>query len=750
MAILKALSLPSPSISCEFLYDDRGSELYTQIVEQKEYYLPAAEKKLLQEHQESIARIDPSASEVRQVVIELGAGDGHKTLPLVDCIARQSADTLYVPCDISPAALEWNHKSFQEMFQNRAGLNIQLSVGTHEQSLAEAACLEGRRTYMFMGSSIGNMARDEILSFFELVGSRMSTQDRFLLGVDRAHGKHKPVSQLEAAYNDAAGVTAAFTLNGLSCVNRVAGLDFKEDCWQHVAKYDEKSCYIMTHVEAVEPQALHNEHGQLIRSFQKGDQIFMERSGKFELPQILSMAKESGLVVSRHWSSDEYMIVELRRDFYAQWLSRSRQLFMELIGEANLHKRPIDLRNPYIFYLGHNPAFADIKQLKLGGSAPEYYRKHFERGIDPDVDDPSNVHSHSELLEKMPSASELNNYEERVCNTLKEQWLQKGGTYSEEGIMNIEHAMMHHETLLYMVAEDPDASLPLNFIVHESEPPQAIDNFVAGGRIQLGASKADQSNLGFVWDNEAPACEVSVSDFLVRSHPITNAQFQCFVEDKGYTDAKYWASPGECQWAQKALHGKPLRWQWSDSDQDALLVRTPFSGLVDMSVAAHWPAHVTLAEAMAYCRWLGNGARVMREEEYHMIFDAAAKDTGHGQPLTRSSAYRRSALNGNNNFKHMSPTIVGSMDDAPSDMMPVFDLVGNGWEWSSSEFVPFPGFQPMPSYPEYSTDFFDGKHFVCLGASMFTNLQLTRPSFRNFFQGRYPYVIAKFRLVWDA
>jgi len=603
---------------------------------------------------------------------------------------------------------------------------------------------------MFMGSNIGNMADDEIVSFLELVGSRMSAQDRFLLGVDRAHGSHKPISRIDAAYNDAAGVTAAFTLNGLSNVNRVAGLDFNEDCWRHIAKYDEKSRSIITHLEAVQPQAVHNENGQLIRAFEKGEQIFMERSGKFELSDILKIADATGLVVSQHWSCNDYIIVEMKRDFYAQWLSRSRQLFMELIGEANLHKRPIDLRNPYIFYLGHNPAFADIKQLQLQGSAPEYYRKHFERGIDPDVDDQICHHSHTKLLEQMPSGGELNSYEEHVCNSLKEQWLEKGATYSEEGIMNIEHTMMHHETLLYMVAEDQDAFVPQNFITNKSEAPKAIDTFVAGGNIQLGASQADRTNLGFVWDNEAPACEVPVADFSVRSHPVTNAQFRCFVEDKGYTDAKYWASPEECQWAQKALHGKPLRWQWNDSAQDGLLIRTPFSGHVDMAVAAHWPAHVTLAEAMAYCRWLGNGARVMREEEYHMIFNAAAKDMGQALSLTRSGTYRRSALNGNNNFKHMSPTTVGSMDDAPSEAMPVFDLVGNGWEWSSSEFAPFPGFQPMSSYPEYSTDFFDGKHFVCLGASMFTNLQLTRPSFRNFFQGRYPYVIAKFRLVWDA
>jgi len=74
-------------------------------------------------------------------------------------------------------------------------------------------------------------------------------------------------------------------------------------------------------------------------------------------------------------------------------------------------------------------------------------------------------------------------------------------------------------------------------------------------------------------------------------------------------------------------------------------------------------------------------------------------------------------------------------------------LVGNGWEWTSSVFAPFPGFEPMASYPQYSTDFFDGRHYVMKGASPVTARELIRPSFRNWFYGDYPYMYAKFRCV---
>jgi formylglycine-generating enzyme required for sulfatase activity len=80
----------------------------------------------------------------------------------------------------------------------------------------------------------------------------------------------------------------------------------------------------------------------------------------------------------------------------------------------------------------------------------------------------------------------------------------------------------------------------------------------------------------------------------------------------------------------------------------------------------------------------------------------------------------------------------------------VDDLMGNGWEWTATAFGPFPGFTPIPSYPEYSADFFDGEHFVMKGASPVTARELLRPTFRNWFRARYPYVYATFRCARDA
>jgi formylglycine-generating enzyme required for sulfatase activity len=144
-----------------------------------------------------------------------------------------------------------------------------------------------------------------------------------------------------------------------------------------------------------------------------------------------------------------------------------------------------------------------------------------------------------------------------------------------------------------------------------------------------------------------------------------------------------------------------------------------------------WPVYVSQAEASAYARW--KGRRLMTEAEFHR----AAYGTPDGADVAEVPA-------GHFDFASVDPIPVGSFAPSPFG---VFDLVGNGWEWTSTVFAPFDGFTPMRSYPEYSADFFDGLHYVIKGASPATARELVRPSFRNWFRANYPYVYAKFRTV---
>ncbi len=160
---------------------------------------------------------------------------------------------------------------------------------------------------------------------------------------------------------------------------------------------------------------------------------------------------------------------------------------------------------------------------------------------------------------------------------------------------------------------------------------------------------------------------------------------------------------------------------------------------VPFARAAPWPAMVSWAEAAAYAQW--REARLPTEAEWHR---AARGTPGGDERRWPWGDEPPSDRHGSFHFRHASPVPVGSRPSGAS-AWGVQELVGNGWEWTSTPFAPFPGFEPMPRYPGYSADFFDGKHFVLLGGSWATDETLLRPSFRNWFQPHYPYVFSKFR-----
>jgi formylglycine-generating enzyme required for sulfatase activity len=149
-----------------------------------------------------------------------------------------------------------------------------------------------------------------------------------------------------------------------------------------------------------------------------------------------------------------------------------------------------------------------------------------------------------------------------------------------------------------------------------------------------------------------------------------------------------------------------------------------------------WPVYVSHAEAAAFARW--RDARLPTEAEYQQAAfgDAASLHPwGDAEPSDAHGVF---------DFSSWDPQPAGS-HPAGASAWGVEDLAGNGWEWTSTPFAPFPGFTAMNSYPEYSADFFDGEHFVMKGASPATARELIRPSFRNWFRPRYPYVYATFR-----
>jgi formylglycine-generating enzyme required for sulfatase activity len=154
-----------------------------------------------------------------------------------------------------------------------------------------------------------------------------------------------------------------------------------------------------------------------------------------------------------------------------------------------------------------------------------------------------------------------------------------------------------------------------------------------------------------------------------------------------------------------------------------------------------WPVYVSYAEAEAYCRW--KGTALPTEEQYHRAAFGTPDGAERQFPWGNIPPQPR---HGNFNFQRWNPTPVNA-HPAGQSAFGVEDLVGNGWEWTSTVFAPFHGFEPFPFYPGYSADFFDGNHYVMKGGSPRTSALLLRRSFRNWFQPRYPHVYTSFRCV---
>jgi iron(II)-dependent oxidoreductase len=266
--------------------------------------------------------------------------------------------------------------------------------------------------------------------------------------------------------------------------------------------------------------------------------------------------------------------------------------------------------------------------------------------------------------------------------------------------------------------------------------PAAARVAVPAGVVTLGTAIADAP---FAWDNEQPPHRVGVDAFTIDVHDVTNAAFLEFVEAGAYRDRRWWRD-ADWEWLQGRGEGgapvtHPPFWEQVDGRwyQRAMFERVP--------LPAGWPVYVTWAEANAFAAW--RGRRLPTEAEFHRAAYGSGASPERRYPWGDALG---DPLPGNFDFQRWDPEPAGVRPDGAS-AFGVHDLVGNGWEWTSTVFAPYDGFTPLPSYPEYSAEFFDGDHFVMKGASPVTARSLTRRGFRNWFRPRYPYVYATFRCV---
>ena len=397
-------------------------------------------------------------------------------------------------------------------------------------------------------------------------------------------------------------------------------------------------------------------------------------------------------------------------EWYARNRRRSRAIF-DMIDPSAYYTRPISLRNPVVFYEGHLPAFSIISFINrgLGRDGVNPRLEHlFARGIDPESVDSAVPRSgastiwppREEVLAFGAAADAL--VTDAIHNAPFDE--SRPAMRRAEGLFTaLEHEAMHQETLLYMWHRLPyEVKQRPTYLRYETrgDAPRHATVRIPAGVATLGAVRED---VQFGWDNEFDAHTVDVASFDLDVHSVTNADYLPFVEAGHVEPPAFWLK-------------QDGQWFW----------RGMFESI---PLPPSWPVYVAYEDAAAFAR--SKGRRIMTEAEYHRASAGVNLHAGHS------------------NFAMWEPVPAGARPSGASTWG-VHDLAGNGWEWTSSIFAPFAGFEAMPSYPEYSAEFFDGQHYVMKGASPATAKELIRPSFRNWFRPNYPYVYAKFRTAADA
>ncbi|KAF5382668.1 hypothetical protein D9615_002725 [Tricholomella constricta] len=625
---------------------------------------------------------------------------------------------------------------------------------------------------LFLGSSLGNFSRDGAATFLQSLPLRAGMGDTLLLGMD--HDNEKAV--IEEAYNDPKGYTKEFIMNGLRTAGRALGNEgmFDENKWEYVNQYNVEQRQHEAYFKSKCAQTVQDPSTKQDIPFLEEEMLKIEESFKFSEKDAYTLFSESNLRPIQRWtdSSQKYSLWLLERPPFSFSLLKAptetytpfnvpsmqdwEQLWSawdcitrQMIPPSMLYQRPIDLRHICLFYLGHIPTFLDIhlsRLLKEPHTEPEEYKYIFEvgshvevRGIDPNVDDPTQCHAHSEVPqndEDWPTLTAILQFQARVRTRLSDLYddiasakiplTRKVGRVL---FMTFEHEALHAETLLYMLLQragtgtlpPPGFTAPpwSSLAATWSSAPQPKTQTVTLGpaEITLGHddAEADDDTLvveghEFGWDNEQPKRVALVGRFEISWRPVTNGQFYEFYNGEGKGKVQFPAS-------------------WVQEKGGEIKVRTLY-GPVPLKIAQQWPVLTSYNNLSTYATV--KGGRLPTEPELRLFYEKF------------ESGYEGGANIGFRNWHPVPATTGGERSEGKGSN-------GGVWEWTSTLFDKYDGFVPSELYPGYSMDFFDGAHQVVLGGSYATIPRIAeRKTFRNWYQRNYPYPWVGGRVAYDV
>ena len=374
-------------------------------------------------------------------------------------------------------------------------------------------------------------------------------------------------------------------------------------------------------------------------------------------------------------------------DWYRRNRARTKALFDVLTPET-LYAQPIAQRHPIVFYVGHLPGFSLNTLVKRGlGQAgiDESLERLFARGIDPDDD------GHDAAAFTWPDRDAVDTFvraaDARVLDALAEATLDQPGhpllDRAEAVYAILEHEAMHQETLLYMWHRLPHAAkrAPADYAVRLTPGTVAQgDVDIPVGTARLGAQRGE---IPFGWDNEFPGPQVEVDAFRIQRLDVTNGDYLAFMDAGGYDDPRWW-SPQDWAWLQADAHTHPIFWERRDGQWH-------WRGMFEyLPLPMAWPVYVSQAEASAYAKWAGR--RLPTEAEFQRAAFGSPDGAARRHPWGDAPA---TAAHGVFDFASWEPQPVGT-HPAGQSAWGVHDLVGNGWEWTSTRVRRLPGFRADP------------------------------------------------------
>jgi len=295
-AVLEGLKAQPKRLPPWLFYDEAGSRLFDRITELPEYYLTRTERAIFEAH--APAMIQKAAGNDRLRIVELGAGSAEKTRILLAAALAHQGTVVYEPVDVSASALEEAQARLERELED-VTVSPRVADYTHGLKLEPAANRE-HRLVLYIGSSIGNFDPWEAAELLEGVCAELQPGDGFLLGVDLA----KCPETLLAAYDDPAGVTAAFNRNILARLNRELGANFDLDMFAHRAVWNEAESRIEMHLESRLPQTVGMESLDLEVDFSAGERIHTENSYKYRPGQAEALLQASGFEPVESWTDE--------------------------------------------------------------------------------------------------------------------------------------------------------------------------------------------------------------------------------------------------------------------------------------------------------------------------------------------------------------------------------------------------------------------------------------------------------------